>query len=369
MKTERYFILWCPYHPEGYPEPESEKVIAELDDLTAEEAELVAKAMEAGEASPHPEGEADVKVWCESESESRGNMVWHLLRRRQADAVREALSNPDTDYDQRHYRLASYAVWYAEELRRLRPQEATVQAQRRFEVYDTETGKALVFDEKDTIQHWGPVVEFEFLSGSAMRAYDDCPDVEVTMDLYRYHSGQWTLLTERTYPEFGPIGLNMPEATRLSDTEAAKWLVQNRFEIPEDVSQLAEEAFYTPDPPATKNDTVPDCDEPAKPRWDTEHRELSFGGKLCKKFRQPAENQTRLLDAFEESGWPTSIDDPIPPSRSGDQRQRLADTVRGLNKNSNGMIRFELDGTGESVIWKPKPENDDGDAPASEIPF
>ena len=101
--------------------------------------------------------------------------------------------------------------------------------------------------------------------------------------------------------------------------------------------------------------------EREKPRWDSECRELWFREKLCKRFRQPAPNQTRLLGAFEESGWPPRMDDPIPPAGNLDQRQRLADTVRGLNKN--GVIQFELDGTTEGVIWKPAPENDSDRAP------
>jgi len=87
------------------------------------------------------------------------------------------------------------------------------------------------------------------------------------------------------------------------------------------------------------------------PCWDSERRELRFHGRICKRFRQPAPNQTRVLDAFQEAGWPAKIDDPIPPQGDLDHRQRLADAVRGLNKNHG--IRFELDGTGEGILWRP----------------
>lgn len=91
------------------------------------------------------------------------------------------------------------------------------------------------------------------------------------------------------------------------------------------------------------------------PVWDRDRRELSFKGKVVKRFRQPAPNQQPILDAFQEEGWPPRIDDPLPVTRGGDRRQRLADAVRGLN--AMDFIRFELDGTTEGVLWKPTDGN------------
>jgi|GEM_PF-2610792 len=75
-------------------------------------------------------------------------------------------------------------------------------------------------------------------------------------------------------------------------------------------------------------------------------------------YDEASPNQTRLLDAFQELGWPRRIDDPIPLRRDPDRRQRLADTVPGLNSSKG--LSFELDGTGEGVIWKPA--QDEGSA-------
>lgn len=92
--------------------------------------------------------------------------------------------------------------------------------------------------------------------------------------------------------------------------------------------------------------------EGLKPHWDTDRGELSFAGQLCKRYRQPAPNQRRVLDAFQEDGWPPKIDNPLP----GDfDRQRLADTIRGLNAG-NECLRFELDGTGEGILWETRTE-------------
>ncbi len=88
-----------------------------------------------------------------------------------------------------------------------------------------------------------------------------------------------------------------------------------------------------------------------KPRWDKARRELSWGEEVCKRFRQPAKNQTLILDAFEEEGWPSRIDDPLPGDSEIDTRQRLANAVRALN--ANPCIQFELDGTSQGILWKP----------------
>ena len=61
-----------------------------------------------------------------------------------------------------------------------------------------------------------------------------------------------------------------------------------------------------------------------------------------------------MLAAFEEEGWPPRIDDPLPPVKGVDPKQRLRDTIRTLNaKQENPLIRFRAAGTGEHVIWEP----------------
>jgi hypothetical protein len=90
-----------------------------------------------------------------------------------------------------------------------------------------------------------------------------------------------------------------------------------------------------------------------KPEWDNQRRELKFDGKLVKRLRQRAENQQRILDEFEEQGWPSRIDDPLPGTSTISRSQRLADTLKRLNKNNQFLI-FRRDGTTEGVIWEPK---------------
>ena len=182
--------------------------------------------------------------------------------------------------------------------------------------------------------------------------------------LYRHGSGHWTMISERTHTE-APCSCGKC-ARRYDDADAADWLVCNGFELPSDIASLAVGSFFRPGPP------IPAPKEPndggiAKPKWDEDRRELFVNGVVCKKFRQNAPNQTRILAAFEDCGWPPRIDDPIPPNTKVDRRERLSDTVRSLN-NGCKCIRFELDGTTEGIIWSVKEGTDDA-SPSVDMPF
>ena len=70
--------------------------------------------------------------------------------------------------------------------------------------------------------------------------------------------------------------------------------------------------------------------------------------------------------AFEEDGWPARIDDPLPPAKKIDAKQRLHDTIKNLNRNQKQrLIRFMGDGTGQGVRWKPILN---GDLSATRVP-
>ena len=89
------------------------------------------------------------------------------------------------------------------------------------------------------------------------------------------------------------------------------------------------------------------------PHWDAETRELRMNGQVVKRFKWHALNQEAVLAVFEEEGWPVRIDDPIPPQPEQDPKRRLSDTIKCLNrKQTNELIRFHGDGTGEGVTWE-----------------
>lgn len=87
------------------------------------------------------------------------------------------------------------------------------------------------------------------------------------------------------------------------------------------------------------------------PVWDRTKRELRVGNRVVKQFKWPAENQERVLDAFQDNGWPVRIDDPLLPHPEICPKRRLHDTLKCLNrKQANELIKFRGDGTGLGVL-------------------
>jgi hypothetical protein len=209
-----------------------------------------------------------------------------------------------------------------------------------------------IFDKTGT-HRWGPVETPSFWG---------CTQTEET--LYRHPRGEWTLIVGSL--ELAGTVPGSAAAHRLSDVQAVRWLTHHKFDLPEDMQDLAKLEFYRPEaaPISSKEWVTPAGEDvgklirkliaqevgPDAPHWDPQRRELRYRGTLCKQYRQSAVNQTRILDAFQEAGWPNRIDDPIPPQRGSDHRQRVADAVRGLN-HQNDCVRFELDGTREGILW------------------
>jgi hypothetical protein len=93
-------------------------------------------------------------------------------------------------------------------------------------------------------------------------------------------------------------------------------------------------------------------DEPAanKPQWDKVGQKLYYGGNLCAHYQRPAPNQTAILDAFEEQGWPSRIANPLVAS------WKLRDTIGDLQaKLKDSPLLVGRDGTSKGIIWRPRP--------------
>lgn len=100
-----------------------------------------------------------------------------------------------------------------------------------------------------------------------------------------------------------------------------------------------------------------------KPAW--KERKLWYGSLLVKEYmRHPAQNQTLILDVFEENSWVNSIDDPLPPFREKngvreklshvESKARLTRTVGDLKKSlgKNSPIQFSCNGKGTGINWQ-----------------
>jgi len=85
--------------------------------------------------------------------------------------------------------------------------------------------------------------------------------------------------------------------------------------------------------------------------WDRQTRELRLGSRIIRRVRSlsVARNLAVILDAFEEAGWPRSIETPtsIDTSLSADP---VHDAVRSLNGGLE-VIRFHADEGGQRIFW------------------
>ena len=113
----------------------------------------------------------------------------------------------------------------------------------------------------------------------------------------------------------------------------------------DDLLERAEERQLSSEPAATEGATQP------KPSWKKDEATLFYKGVVIRSIRSIsiAANVVKVLDAFEEEGWPVRIDDPLDPSKN---QQRLHECIKRLNDKLED-IRFSADGTGQGIRWKP----------------
>jgi hypothetical protein len=102
------------------------------------------------------------------------------------------------------------------------------------------------------------------------------------------------------------------------------------------------------------------------PSWDPDRRVLRVDGRVVKRYKVPSPNQEAIIAAFAEEGWPTAIDDPLPPHPEQDSKRRLRKTLQSLNANqTQQLLRFRGDGTGERILW----ERIEDDSPQAVLKF
>jgi hypothetical protein len=84
------------------------------------------------------------------------------------------------------------------------------------------------------------------------------------------------------------------------------------------------------------------------PKWNAATRELRYRDNGGRSLPKRAKNCIRILNAFEEEGWPACVYDPIPPSEA---KRPLSEAVRNLNDGLSGL-NFLCDGG--CVFWRPE---------------
>ena len=100
---------------------------------------------------------------------------------------------------------------------------------------------------------------------------------------------------------------------------------------------------------------APPVDGPrqCRPVWSARERTLLLEDRLVLRYLYRSPNQELVLTVFQEEGWPSRIDDPLPFVAGLDAKQRVRDTVRALNaKQAERLISFRSDGSGQCVVWQ-----------------
>jgi hypothetical protein len=181
-----------------------------------------------------------------------------------------------------------------------------------------------------------------------------CPDVEFAVGLSSLICGgssapaiRWLMVTGHVRHLVGPdrSGRTAPATSDLPITERSYFLLTDLG--------LALARGSGPCPPAGSVRTPG-----VLPRWDGSLRELWVGGQMAKRFAAPAHNQTLILDALEEDGWPPYIDDPLPGAEQIERQKRLRDAIRRLNDQKPRLLRFRANGTGEGICWELQQHDD-----------
>jgi hypothetical protein len=97
--------------------------------------------------------------------------------------------------------------------------------------------------------------------------------------------------------------------------------------------------------------TAPSGRSEPRPAWDRLKRELTYGGRRLRQYRDEAEAQIAVLATFQELQWKQVVDSPFPAGKAG--RGRLKNTIKNLNKGlEERAIEFFADGSGTHVCWR-----------------
>ena len=223
-----------------------------------------------------------------------------------------------------------------------------------FEVFDEDSKQSIPFDATGS-EKWGPAEYDDNWNGEFWNYH-----VEET--LYRHSSGYWTIISERTHYE-APCSCDK-EARRVDEKQAIVWFVRHGHSLPDDLEKRAGLSYFKPGLPTSTPPSADPNHQTGKLKWNKDLCELTFHGTIIKRVRSAsvAKNVVRVLDTFQEDGWPDRIDDPLDPSEN---QQRLHETIKRLNDNLE-MIRFRADGNGQGIKWAsiaPEPPSEPPDTP------
>jgi hypothetical protein len=90
-----------------------------------------------------------------------------------------------------------------------------------------------------------------------------------------------------------------------------------------------------------------------KPNFDSQAWRLWVGHLLVKMFKQPANVQVTICEAFQAQRWPDVIEDPLPPRLGIPPQQRLRDAIKNLNRHqTHKCLQFFAARGAKGIGWR-----------------
>lgn len=86
---------------------------------------------------------------------------------------------------------------------------------------------------------------------------------------------------------------------------------------------------------------------PSLPVWDRSSGLLRYEGNIVRKVNANGGNIRRILDCFEEQGWQSRVDNPLP---GGSDSKRLRNALASLHAGLS-VLRFQADGSASGIRW------------------
>jgi hypothetical protein len=182
------------------------------------------------------------------------------------------------------------------------------------------------------------------------------PDDDEFSDMEKPPYQGWTIFPDGTVWKLSPETplLDMLQSREYRLLRDGRWIrarpepLAPHYPLLEEVSEsvviLDLEKNGIPLHPVLKRDRTPEI----LPRWDPDRLQLSYGETQCRQYsRRNARNQFLILKAFQEAGWPRSVDSPFKIERV--LRETIDDLNEGLDKSS--PIRFHVEE--RRPAWRP----------------
>jgi dissimilatory sulfite reductase (desulfoviridin) alpha/beta subunit len=85
------------------------------------------------------------------------------------------------------------------------------------------------------------------------------------------------------------------------------------------------------------------------PKWNAGDHTLFWRGRVVKHFSHEAQDQEKILEAFEKGGW----QDFVETADLQISKSKLWATIKNLNQSLKGFLHFRREGSSRRIGWAP----------------